>query len=100
MEQLFAEAGFIPSERIEIGSNETIKQAVMAGMGVGFLSLHTAGVERAARRLVVLPVVGTPVMRQWFVINRHQQRLTAAAAAFRAHLVEVGAREIERALAG
>ena len=100
MEQLFAEAAFLPSERIEIGSNETIKQAVMAGMGVGFLSLHTVGLERAAGRLVVLGVAATPVMRQWHVIHRPQQRLTAAAAAFREHLAEAGAREIERALAG
>ncbi len=100
MEQLFAEAGFVASERIEIGSNETIKQAVMAGMGVGFLSLHTVGLERSAGRLAVLRVEGTPVMRQWFVIHRHLQRLTAAAAGFRDHLVEAGAREIERALAG
>lgn len=100
MEQLFAEAAFLPSETVEIGSNETIKQAVMAGMGVGFVSLHTVGLERAARRLVALKVAATPVMRQWFVIHRHQQRLTAAAAGFRAHLAEAGGREIERALAG
>jgi len=100
MEQLFAEAAFVPSERVEIGSNETIKQAVLAGMGVGFLSLHTVGLERAAGRLIVLKVAATPVMRQWFVVHRHPHRLTTAASGFRDHLVEAGAREIERVLAG
>ncbi len=54
-----------PRETIEMGSNETNKQAVMAGMGLSFLSLHTVGLEAAARRLALLAVSGTPVMRDW-----------------------------------
>jgi DNA-binding transcriptional LysR family regulator len=72
----------------------------MAGMGVGFLSMHTVGLERAAGRLVVLRVEATPVMRQWFVIHRRRHRMSDVATAFRDHLMATGAREIEKAIAG
>jgi DNA-binding transcriptional LysR family regulator len=96
MERAFAEQQFRPAEMIETGSNETIKQAVMAGMGVSFLSLHTVGLETATRRLVVLPVGGMPVMRDWFVIQRERKHISPAAAAFRDYLVAEGARSIKR----
>ena len=96
MERVFAAHGFHPAETIEMSSNETIKQAVMAGMGVSFLSLHTVGLELAARRLVVLRVAGTPVRREWFVIHRERKRLSAAAAAFKEFLTRRGAALVER----
>jgi LysR family transcriptional regulator, low CO2-responsive transcriptional regulator len=96
MEHAFAAQRFRPAEMIETGSNETIKQAVMAGMGVSFLSLHTVGLETATRRLVVLPVTGMPVMRDWFVIQRGRKHISPAAAAFRDYLVAEGARSIQR----
>jgi DNA-binding transcriptional LysR family regulator len=99
MERIFSERGFRPRETIEMSSNETIKQAVMAGMGVSFLSLHTVGLELAARRLLVLAIAGTPVMRDWYVIHRSRKRLSPIAAAFKSFLIERGARTIEQALA-
>ncbi|MEW6689002.1 MAG: LysR substrate-binding domain-containing protein [Pseudomonadota bacterium] len=98
MERVFAARAFRPRETIEMSSNETIKQAVMAGMGVSFLSLHTVGLELAARRLVVLDVSGTPVMRHWHVIHREKKRLSPVAQAFKSFLVERGARVIAQAL--
>jgi LysR family transcriptional regulator, low CO2-responsive transcriptional regulator len=98
MERVFASGQFRPAETVEIGSNETIKQAVMAGMGVSFLSLHTIGLELASRKLTVLRVLGTPVMRDWYVIYRKGKRLSAAASAFRNYLVKEGSGLIERAL--
>jgi DNA-binding transcriptional LysR family regulator len=98
MERVFAERRFQPRETIEISSNETIKQAVMAGMGVSFLSLHTVGLELAARRLAVLDVTGTPVMRHWHVIHRERKHLSPIAQAFKTFLIERGARVIEQAL--
>jgi LysR family transcriptional regulator, low CO2-responsive transcriptional regulator len=96
MERAFSTQRFRPAEMIETGSNETIKQAVMAGMGVSFLSLHTVGLETATKRLVVLPVAGMPVMRDWFVAHRARKHVSPAAAAFRDYLVAEGARSIER----
>lgn len=96
MESMFAAHRFEPAETIEMSSNETIKQAVMAGMGVSFLSLHTAGLELAAGKLVVLRVTGTPVMRAWHVIHRERKRLSPAAEAFKEFLTRQGAGLIER----
>jgi DNA-binding transcriptional LysR family regulator len=98
MERVFSTQRFQPAETIEISSNETIKQAVMAGMGVSFLSLHTVGLEVGAGRLAVLRVSGTPVMRDWYVIHRERKRLSPAAAAFKEYLVAEGAKLIERAM--
>lgn len=98
MEHVLAERGFKMRETLEMSSNETIKQAVMAGMGVAFLSMHTIGLELRARRLVLLPVAGLPVMREWFVIHRKGKRLSPAAQAFKAFLLEQGAALIERAV--
>jgi DNA-binding transcriptional LysR family regulator len=98
MERAFAEQKFRPAETVEIGSNETIKQAVMAGMGVSFLSLHTTGLELATGKLAVLGVIGMPVMRDWYVIHRERKRLMPAAAAFKRNLVSDGARLIKRAV--
>lgn len=54
--------------RVVMASNETIKQAVIAGLGIGFLSLHTVYDELAAGRLVLLRGSGLPVMRHWYLI--------------------------------
>jgi len=68
---------------MEMTSNETIKQAVMAGMGVSFLSRHTIGLELASSKLVVLDVRGLPVMRRWFVVHLASKRLSPSAQLFR-----------------
>jgi DNA-binding transcriptional LysR family regulator len=95
MEHTFAERGFRTHEVLEMSSNETIKQAVMAGMGVAFLSMHTIGLELKARRLVILAVAGLPIMRDWHVIHRRQKRLSLAGERFKAFLIAEGARLIE-----
>ena len=75
---------------MEIASNETIKQAVIAGMGLGFLSSHALALELAAGSLAVLDVEGFPAMRHWYVVHRRQKRLPPVAAAFKAFLRERG----------
>jgi len=67
---------------IELGSNETIKQAVMAGLGVALLSAHTIAAELADGRLVTLDIEGLPIVRQWFVLHRADRPLSPAARAF------------------
>jgi DNA-binding transcriptional LysR family regulator len=81
---------------MEMASNETIKQAVMAGMGVSFLSRHTIDLELQTHRLVVLDVRGTPVMREWHVAHLAKKRLSPTAAAFREFVLAHG-RELLRA---
>jgi len=66
----------------ELSSNEAIKQAVQAGLGLGVVSLQTIELELETRRLVVLPVEGFPIMRRWYIVHRRDKRLSAASQAF------------------
>jgi len=61
---------------MELKSTETIKQAVIAGMGVAFLSAHTVTLERQSE-LVVLDVQGFPLMLNWYVVHRKKQAAAA-----------------------
>ncbi len=76
---------------MEIGSNEIIKQAVIAGLGIAFISAHTVAAELADGRLATLDVEGLPIMRQWHVVKRADKRLLPAAAAMRDFLISLGA---------
>jgi LysR family transcriptional regulator for metE and metH len=90
MERFFTESKVSPRIGMEMGSNETIKQAVMAGLGIAFLSAHTVAVELGDHRLVALDVVGLPVVRQWFIVQLARRRLLPAAAALRQFLIDEG----------
>jgi DNA-binding transcriptional LysR family regulator len=83
---------------MEIRSTETIKQAVMAGMGVSFLSAHTISRELQAGSLVVLDVQGFPLMLHWYVVHRRAKRLPPVAQAFKNFLLQDGAGLIDQAL--
>jgi DNA-binding transcriptional LysR family regulator len=96
MEQAFAEAGVVPRIEMEIASNETIKQAVAAGFGLGFLSAHAVRQELVLRRLAVIAVKGFPVMRQWYVVHRRDRRLPPITEAFQRFVVKEGARLIRK----
>jgi DNA-binding transcriptional LysR family regulator len=87
MERYFADAGITPRHTIELLGNETIKQAVMAGLGLAFISSHTVQLECEVGRLVKLPVVGTPVIRRWFVVHRADKALLPVAETFRSFLL-------------
>ena len=89
MEQLFETARISPTIGMAMSSNETIKQAVIAGLGIAFISAHTVATELDERRLVTLDVVGLPVIRQWFVLARKDKVLLPPA---RAMLEFLGAR--------
>ena len=84
---------------MKIRSTETIKQAVIAGMGVSFLSAHTIARELKARSLAVLDVQGFPRMAHWYVVHRRHKRLPPVAQAFRQFLLEEAQALIEPTLA-
>jgi DNA-binding transcriptional LysR family regulator len=84
---------------MKIRSTETIKQAVIAGMGVSFLSAHTITRELKARSLAVLDVQGFPMMAHWYVVHRRHKRLPPVAQAFRKFLLEEAGALIEPTLA-
>jgi LysR family transcriptional regulator, low CO2-responsive transcriptional regulator len=88
MEDFFAEHRISPRITMEMSSNETIKQAVMAGMGISFLSLHTMGLEINAGLLKVVDVEGAPVMKIWNLVHLLSKILSPAAEAFRYYMLE------------
>ena len=81
---------------IEIGSNETIKQAVMAGLGIAFISAHTIAAEIEAGRLVTLDVEGLPVWRAWNVVLRKDKAVMPAVRTFTEFLKKQGATFLPR----
>lgn len=95
MERLFGQHDLPIKVAMEMPSNETIKQAVMAGMGLSFLSLRTVRHELAAGHLALLDINGLPLVGHWYVTHLTQKKLSPAAKAFKAFLIEQGAPLIE-----
>jgi len=71
-------------------SNESIKQAVMAGMGLSFLSLRTVRHELASGHIALLDIEGMPLLGNWYITHLKQKKLSPAAMSFKAFLTEQG----------
>lgn len=72
---------------VDMGTNETIKQSVMAGLGVAIISAHTCMTEIADGHLITLQVAGLPLVRQWFLLNRSDRAPSMAAQKFKAFVL-------------
>ncbi len=83
MERFFHERGIQLETGMEMTSNEAIKQAVEAGLGLGIVSVHTLELELETGRLVILNVKGFPILRHWYLVHRRGKRLSPVAEAFR-----------------
>jgi LysR family transcriptional regulator, low CO2-responsive transcriptional regulator len=79
-----------PRVVMQMSSNEAIKQAVMAGMGIALLSMHTVGLELDHHLIAAPETEGLPVMRRWHVVNTLAKTLSPAAEAFRYFILERG----------
>ncbi len=90
MDEFFASVDVLPRRVMELTSNETIKQSVIANMGLAFLSFHTAAVELQTGQLVALDIVGLPMIRRWNVV-RLESLQNEAAESLRRFIVELGA---------
>ena len=99
MERFLEKARVEPRVSMEMASNETIKQAVMAGMGLSFLSLHTLGLELDNRLIAMLDVEGAPVVRAWNVVHMLSKLLSPVAEAFRYFVLENGEDHLARQFA-
>lgn len=87
MERVFAQHNIRPHITMEMETNEAIKQAVQAGMGLGILSLHSIELELETKRLIIINVEHFPLLRHWFVAHRSNKRLSSAALAFKEFLL-------------
>jgi DNA-binding transcriptional LysR family regulator len=74
-----------PRVRMELGSNEAIKQAILTGLGIAILSHNAMTTETRKGHIVALDVTGFPVERQWYLGYRKDRQLSPAAAEFLAH---------------
>ncbi len=88
MERFFAAHHISINKGMETDTNEAIKQAVQAGMGLGIMSLHTAELELETGRLKILDVQDFPIMRHWHVVHRKNKRLSSVAQAFKGFLLK------------
>lgn len=87
-ERFFSSHGVQLRNRLEVGSNEAIKQTVAGGLGLAVLSATTVVSELALGELVQLDVQGFPLIRRWHVVYPRGKRLSPAALAFKAWLFE------------
>lgn len=87
-EKFFAGQGITLKTRLEVGSNEAIKQTVAGGLGLAVLSATTVVSELALGELVLLDVLGFPLIRRWHVVYPRGKRLSPAALAFKDWLFE------------
>ena len=90
MERLFSEHQTLMNVVMVMPSNESIKQAVMAGMGLSFLSMRTVRHELASGHIALLDIEGMPLMGNWYITHLRQKKLSPAATSFKAFLTEQG----------
>ena len=76
-----------PWRMVEMGTNETIKQAVIAGLGLAFISQHTVTEELRAGRLVAIRAIGLPIQRSWFLLRREDMALSPAGQRVHDHIL-------------
>jgi LysR family transcriptional regulator, low CO2-responsive transcriptional regulator len=90
MDRFFQDHRVEPRIAMEMPSNETIKQAVMAGMGLSFLSLHTLGLELRCGLIEIVHVEHSPIVRTWNIVHMQSKMLSPAAEALRYFILEHG----------
>jgi DNA-binding transcriptional LysR family regulator len=87
VDQHFRKHRFTPDIRMELGSNEAIKEAVAGGMGIGIVSIHALHHYKPMRDLAVLQVEGFPILSRWHIVHLKSKRLPPIAEAFKASLL-------------
>jgi len=90
-ERFFAKHNVELIAGMEMSRSEAIKQAVMAELGLGIVSLHTIEMELTLKRLVVLQVEHFPIMRQWHIVYRDGKRFAAIPDAFKGFVLDQAA---------
>jgi DNA-binding transcriptional LysR family regulator len=98
IEQVFLNAGLKINPYLELTAAEEIKHAVMAGLGLAVLSMHSLRLELATKKLVILDVEGFPLHRPWYAVHRKGKKLSLAAQTFLTYLQEEGEHEISQIL--
>lgn len=82
MESMFDKYNIKPNTSTQLSGNESIKQAVEAGLGLALVSFHTVDLELKANRLTTLDVDHFPILKKWHIGHRSGKQLSATAQAF------------------
>ena len=90
IERFFESADVNIQSTMEMTSNEAIKQAVQAGLGLGICSRYTVELELETHRLSEVNVEGFPLMRKWYLVNRAGKRLSRVASLFESFVLSFG----------
>ncbi|MBW4682009.1 MAG: LysR family transcriptional regulator [Microcoleus vaginatus WJT46-NPBG5] len=99
VQKMFEEHGIKLKIRLELGSNEAIKQAIAGGLGISVLSRHVLALEGGTSKLTILDVENFPIRRQWYVIYPTGKQLSIVARAFFDYLLDEGKRVAEETAA-
>ena len=94
--KIFDQLGHRPQVRMELGSNEAIKHAIVGGLGLSVLSLHTLTLEGPDGPVAILDVEGFPIMREWYLVYPKGKELSLVAQAFLDYALEIEPRMRER----
>ncbi|MBD3671383.1 MAG: LysR family transcriptional regulator [Gammaproteobacteria bacterium] len=95
-QRLFEARKLQPKVRMELGSNEAIKHAIVGGLGLSVLSLHTLTLEGTKGPVAILDVEGFPIMRQWYLVYPKGKELSLVTKAFLDFAVELEPRMRQR----
>jgi DNA-binding transcriptional LysR family regulator len=90
VQKLFDEHGLDVRVKLDLGSNEAIKQAIAGGLGISVLSLHTLALEGTTSQLAILNVEGFPIQRHWYVVYPAGKQLSIIAQTFFDYLLTEG----------
>ncbi|MEE4280905.1 MAG: LysR substrate-binding domain-containing protein, partial [Pseudomonadales bacterium] len=85
--QYFRERNLSINIRMELGSNEAVKQIVMGNLGISFLAESTLTKELELGELIKLDVEGLPIERHWFMVHQSKKLLSPLANAFKEYLM-------------
>ena len=92
----FSKYNVQPRVRMELGSNEAIKHAVVGGLGLAVLSLHTLSLESVDGPVAILDVQGFPIMRHWYLVHPRGKELSLVAKTFLEFAVQNEPRNYDR----
>jgi DNA-binding transcriptional LysR family regulator len=80
--RLFGARGLVPKVRMELGTNEAIKEAILAGLGVTIMSRYTFGLDPESSRYVCLDVEGFPLENHWYLAYPAGKQISPVMRAF------------------
>jgi DNA-binding transcriptional LysR family regulator len=80
--RVFGQHGLTPRIRMELGTNEAIREAILAGLGITIMSRHTFGLDPESSRYLCLDVEGFPLENHWYLVYPVGRQLSSVARAF------------------